>query len=178
VGGFNRGFAGGGSFGHRFGPGIGFGRSAGFSRPFFRGSRSTVVFGIGTGFWGYPGFYDYGFYGGYSYPYPAYSTYAPAYAYPYYQPAPPVVVEQNYAPPPPVVREYAPSGPPESRDPLYLIAFKDHRIQAAIAYWVDGSTLHYVTREHEQREVSLDDIDRAFSEQLNRDRHVEFRLPR
>ena len=93
-------------------------------------------------------------------------------------PAPPVVIEQNYARPPALVREYAPQATPEPREPLYLIAFSDHRIQAAIAYWVDGNTLHYVTREHEQRQVSLDEIDRPFSEQLNRDRRVEFHLPR
>ena len=180
VGGFNRGFAGGGTFAHRISPGFGVQRGVGFSRPFFRGSRFAYGFGLGTGFWGYPGFYDYGFYN-YGYPYNGYpyaTVAAPAYAYPYYEPAPPVVVEQNYGPPPAVVREYSPSVEQEYREPLYLIAFKDHRIQAAIAYWVEGNMLHYVTREHEQRQVSLDDIDRAFSEQLNRDRRVDFRLPR
>ncbi len=47
---------------------------------------------------------------------------------------------------------------------------------AAVAYWVEGGTLNYVTREHEQRQAPLGSIDRAFSEQLNRDRHVDFQL--
>ena len=175
--GFSRGFGGSG-FGRGYG-GSGFGRGYGF-----RGSsRYAFGFGFGLGYpyygygWGYPGYYG-------SYDYYPYSYYPPAgYAYPptYYDSGP-VVVNQNYGapdPPPPVARtrEYAPRQE-ASRDPLYLIAFTDHRITAAIAYWVEGDTLHYVTREHEPKQVRLDDVDRAFSEQLNRDRRVEFRLPR
>ena len=101
--------------------------------------------------------------------------------YPYYDSGP-VVVAQNFGPPasyppPAQVREYS-SSSPQYKEPIYLIAFKDHRIQAAVAYWVEGDTLYYVTREHEQKQISLDGIDRAFSEQINRDRRVEFRLPR
>jgi hypothetical protein len=92
------------------------------------------------------------------------------------------VVTQNYGTPDPPpssaqIRQY-PQNQEPSREPLYLIAFTDHRITAALAYWVEGDTLHYVTREHEQKQVPLDGVDRAFSEQLNRDRRVEFRLPR
>jgi hypothetical protein len=64
------------------------------------------------------------------------------------------------------------------QETIYLIAFTDHRIQAAIAYWVDGGVLHYVTRQHEQRQVLLGNVDRNLTEQLNRDRHIDFRLPR
>jgi hypothetical protein len=64
------------------------------------------------------------------------------------------------------------------KETIYLIAFSDHRILACLSYWVEGDTLHYVTRQHEHREAPLNEIDRAFSEQLNRDRRVEFRLPR
>jgi len=82
------------------------------------------------------------------------------------------------SPPPPVhVREYPPRTE-EYREPIYLIAHRDHRIEAAIAYWVEGDTLHYVTRQREKKQIPLDEIDRAFSEQLNRDRRVDFRLPR
>ena len=128
--------------------------------------------------WGYPGYYGYNDYYPYSYYYPPAYTYG----YPSYYDSGPVVVNQNYGtpdpPPPPArIREYAPSQEP-GREPLYLIAFTDHRITAAVAYWVEGDTLHYVTREHEQKQVPLDGVDRAFSEQLNRDRRVEFRLPR
>jgi hypothetical protein len=61
--------------------------------------------------------------------------------------------------------------------PLYLIAFRDHSIRAAAAYWLDGRTLHYVTTQHEERQAPLDTIDRDFSLQLNRERHVQFSLP-
>src|SRR5471030_3137896 len=64
-----------------------------------------------------------------------------------------------------------------SGSPLYLIAFRDHSIRAATAYWVDGRTLHYVTTQHEERQAALDTIDRDFSLQLNRERHVQFSLP-
>ena len=45
--------------------------------------------------------------------------------------------------------------------PHYLIAFKDHTIYSAVAYWVDGDTLHYFTtgNTHNQASVSLIDRD-------------------
>jgi hypothetical protein len=54
---------------------------------------------------------------------------------------------------------------------------RDHRIVEVVAYWVQGGMLHYVTREHEMREVPLAEVDRRFSEQINRDKRVDFRLP-
>jgi hypothetical protein len=141
-----------------------------------------VIFGFGLGYWGYP-YYGYGYgydpYSYYPYYYPYDNYYPPVASYPSYDSGP-VAMSQTYsAPPAPSaqVREY-PASPTEYREPIYLIAFKDHRIQAAVAYWVDDNTLHYVTREHQERQVPLDSIDRAFSEQINRDRRVEFRLPR
>ena len=60
---------------------------------------------------------------------------------------------------------------------VYLIAFQDGSIQAALAYWVDGNTLHYVSSRREQREASLESVDRALSQRLNRERRVEWHLP-
>jgi hypothetical protein len=113
--------------------------------------------------------------------------------------APPVVINQYFVPetaPRPVVREYATDanggvrvyGPdqsvavesnqrPTSENPSYLIAFKDHTIYAAIAYWVEDSTLHYVTNQNTHNQVSLDLVDRELSGRLNRERNVDFRLP-
>jgi hypothetical protein len=110
---------------------------------------------------------------------------------------PQVVINQNFAPDiaRPVVREYAsdPSGgirvygpespavdtqaPVAEESPTYLIAFKDHTIYAAIAYWVEGETLHYVTNQNTHNQVSLDLVDRELSDRLNRERQVDFRLP-
>ncbi|HLG94892.1 MAG TPA: hypothetical protein VKX49_01140 [Bryobacteraceae bacterium] len=60
---------------------------------------------------------------------------------------------------------------------LYLIAFKDHTIVQALGYWMEGSTLHYVTLDHDVNQVSLDLIDRDLSQRLNSERNIEFRLP-
>jgi hypothetical protein len=61
--------------------------------------------------------------------------------------------------------------------PIHPPAFTGHSIRAAAADWVDGKTLHYVTLEHEQKQAPLDTLDRAFSLQLNRERHVAFSMP-
>jgi len=116
--------------------------------------------------------------------------------YPTPQIAPQVVINQNFAPDVvrPIVREYvsdsdggirvyepapAPSAAPTptEENPTYLIAFKDHTIYAAVAYWVEGETLHYVTKQNTHNQVSLDLIDRELSLRLNRERSVDFRLP-
>jgi hypothetical protein len=110
---------------------------------------------------------------------------------------PQVVINQNFAPDVarPVVREYVPDanggirvyGPQSAaaaaettvgeESPTFLIAFKDHTIYAAIAYWVEGDTLHYVTNQSTHNQVSLDLVDRELSDRLNRERQVDFRLP-
>jgi len=110
---------------------------------------------------------------------------------------PQVVINQNFAPDVarPIVREYGPDGnggirvygpqsqaaapdtPVAEESPTFLIAFKDHTIYAAIAYWVEGDTLHYVTNQGTHNQVSLDLVDRDLSDRLNRERQVDFRLP-
>jgi hypothetical protein len=53
----------------------------------------------------------------------------------------------------------------------------DHSIQAAISFRVEGDQIVWTTREHVEKRAPLASVDRRFSEQINRDRHVEFRLP-
>ena len=104
----------------------------------------------------------------------------------------PVVVSYRNDPAPPPVRIYEPparswsdvrddaESAPQQKDgrPIYLIAFKNQdNIRAAEAYWVTGATLHFVTLQHEQRQAPLDSVDRALTYRLNRERHVDFRLP-
>jgi hypothetical protein len=60
---------------------------------------------------------------------------------------------------------------------IYLLAFKDHSIVQALGYWMEGSTLHYVSAEHSLNQASLDLIDRDLSQRLNSERGVEFKLP-
>ena len=183
------GFHGGGGFGHGGGgapsrPGGGWGYSG------FRG-------GSGYRSYGYPGYYG-GYYGGfYGYSYwPGYydDSYSPYGYYPYsYDPSPNVTViypaPAQSAPSGvyaeranPVVRNYDEYGQeikPSSGGvaPIYLLAFTDHVIRAAAAYWVDGKTLHYLTLEYEQKQAPLDTVDRDLSLQLNRERRVPFSLP-
>jgi len=60
---------------------------------------------------------------------------------------------------------------------MFLIAMKDHTIYPAIAYWVDGETLNYITVQGAKNSVSLDLVDRDFSKQINKERNIEFGLP-
>jgi len=65
--------------------------------------------------------------------------------------------------------------PPEPQQ--YLIAFKDHTIYAAVAFWVDGDTLHYFTSGNTHNQVSLSLVDKPLTQRLNRESGVDMRLP-
>ena len=188
----------GGNNGFRGGTGTGFrGNVGGYYGNRYYGNRYYGGYGFG---YGYPyayGVYPYS-YGGYPYydPY-YYDAYYDPYAYSpsyydgsyynngYYAPSanyvaapqqPPVVI--NQAVPAPRAVQAAPSNEPyyHAAD-FYLIAFNDHTIRAALNYRIDGDTILWTTREHEDKSAPLSSVDRRFSEQINRDRHVEFRLP-
>ena len=112
------------------------------------------------------------------------------------QQTPQVIINQNFLPEraTPVIHEYtedssgvhvyeAPSrnladNVADEGTDYYLIAFKDHSIYSAFAYWVEGDTLHYVTpqRVHNQASVTL--VDRELTEKLNRERNLQVKLPR
>jgi endonuclease YncB( thermonuclease family) len=57
-----------------------------------------------------------------------------------------------------------------------FIAFKGH-ICTAIAYWVQGDTLHYITAQGSHNQVSLVLVDRPTSAKLNSGRLVKLVLP-
>jgi len=186
------GFRGGGSF-NGFRGNVG-GFRGGFNRGFgFRGFSNFgyYPYGLYGGLWYDPFWYD--FWNSDYYP----SSY-PSYSYPYEYPyggygngGPSVMVISNapYAYPAPPAPEIisappataaAPAAPPQAskyEEPLYLIASHDGTIRAVLAYWIDGTTVHYVTMEHEQKQTPLSSIDRNLSERLNRERNVTFRLP-
>jgi hypothetical protein len=106
---------------------------------------------------------------------------------------PPVVIINQYFKPDsanPVVREYSnlpPPPPPQGNNEqaantgdqqvMFLIAMKDHTIYPAIAYWVEGDTLNYITVQGAKNSVSMGLVDRDFSTQINKERKVEFGLP-
>ena len=105
-----------------------------------------------------------------SYPYYDYGYSAPYYDNSYAPAPPPTIVYQAPAPPAPE--------PPKPTGPVsYLIAFKDHNIKLALAYWTDKNELRYVTMDHEIKTAPLSSIDRDLSLQLNRERRVSFALP-
>lgn len=111
--------------------------------------------------------------------------------------APVVIINQNFRPDTanPVLKDYSnttlpppgaspqgmmrepPEMQPDDQPTIYLIAMKDHTIFPAVAYWVDGDTLNYITTEGSPNRASLALVDRDFSKQLNDERHVEFKLP-
>jgi hypothetical protein len=174
-------FRGGGGIGRSWGFRGGYGGYGGYYGGYGSYYSPYVYSGFGLGY-GYSPWYD-------DYGYSSYSDYR----YPVYQPSPNVNVV--YAPPAPatvyverpnpITREYdqygqqtnRPTSPTDSGSPIYLIAFRDHTIRAAAAYWAEGGTLHYVTPEHEQKQAALSTVDRDLSGQLNRERRVAFSLP-
>jgi hypothetical protein len=122
----------------------------------------------------------------------------------YGQGMPSVVINQNFVPQQsnPQVREYtgdqsqqdqsglklyqAPPSHPyadaqragnSDQPTIYLIAFRDHTIVQALGYWMQGSTLHYVSAEQTLNQVSIDLVDRDLSQRLNDERGLDFRLP-
>jgi hypothetical protein len=114
----------------------------------------------------------------------------------YPQQAPVVIINQSFKPDVinPVLRDYSNTPLPQAvpqpgpqddaafqlnndEPTIYLIAMNDRTIFATIAYWVDGETLNYVTREGSLNRASLALVDRDFSKELNDERHVEFKLP-
>jgi hypothetical protein len=59
----------------------------------------------------------------------------------------------------------------------YLIAYKDHTIYSAVAYWVEGDTLHYFTTGATHNQVSLSLVDRELTQRLNEEAGNNLQLP-
>ncbi|HEY2843037.1 MAG TPA: hypothetical protein VGJ09_05275 [Bryobacteraceae bacterium] len=147
----------------------------------------------------FPVFYGGGFYDYEAPPAPnsqdAYQVQVPGYNNGYDQMSqPPVVIINQYFRPDtanPVLRDYsntplpAPAPQPNNdqsantggQQVMFLIALKDHTIFPAVAYWVEGDTLNYITVQGAKNSVSIDLVDRDFSKQINQERKVEFGLP-
>jgi len=112
------------------------------------------------------------------------------------QQTPQVIINQNFIPEhaTPVMHDYsedssggiriyeAPGREPadtsaDENTSYYLIAFKDHSIYSAFAYWVEGDTLHYVTPQRVHNQASLSLVDRELTEKLNRNHSMQVKLP-
>jgi hypothetical protein len=189
---------GGGHGGGGFSHGGGFYRGGG-------GYSSVGVYGspigYGYGYSGYLGSYGYGYdSSGYGYA-PGYAD-----AYGQQAPQQPNVTVVYPPPPTSVIIQFPPPdggpqamgmqpGPPPAYGapfprrpaaddatsandaPHYLIAFKDRTIYSAIAYWVDGDTLHYFTTGNTHNQVSLALVDRDLTARLNQESGVDLKLP-
>ena len=113
------------------------------------------------------------------------------------QQMPQVIINQNFIPEhaTPVIHDYtedssggihiyeAPGREPadtsaDENTSFYLIAFKDHSIYSAFAYWVEGDTLHYVTPQRVHNQASLSLVDRELTERLNRNHSMPVKLPK
>lgn len=162
--------------------------------PFSSGFRRGGTRGSGAFIYSYPypvnvgGGYDSSG-AGYVDPNAAMPMQQPAAAAPAQGPVTPIIINIGVPTPP-----AGPPAPPEAYQPPvqqqpqedtssaepahYLIAFKDHTIYSAVAYWVDGSTLHYFTAGNVHNQVSLSLVDRELTERLNKEIGMPVNLPK
>jgi len=146
-----------------------------------------------------PDYYDYLDYQnqyGPQYGYPP-DPYAPAPAAPASGgPQQPVIINQYFSSPPPQSPgqqpgAYQPGPAPDPNnaaaqapgDPIgpaqnyYLIAYKNHEVYSALAYWMEDKTLHYVTTQNTHNQAALDLIDIPLTKKLNQKNDVPFSIP-
>jgi len=159
----------------------------GFGWPYYGGGyyAGYPYYGYSDPYYGAD--YSYADPGSYPASYPAYAS-QPSTVNVVYPPAqPPVYVDHAN----PVIHEYDQYGQqvsgPDSytaggasnsgSSPIYLIATKDHTIQAVLSYSTNGSVLQYTTLDHQQRTVPISQVDRDLTLRLNRERHVSFQMP-
>ena len=162
-----------------------------------QGRRRGLGYGAGYGAYSYAyPVYVGGDGSGYGYGYPPdqAAQQQPNVTVVYPPPTPPVVINQNFGPAPPDqgqppetvscsnMRVYqAPSGggaeTTATETSYYLIAFKDHTIYSAVAYYIEGDTLHYFTSGNVHNQASMALVDGPLTEQLNRERNVSVQLP-
>lgn len=171
---------GGGTVGGVHGGGVSPVHNAGYGhrpiRAFGYGRYGAYGYGYGGLYWGdlfggdYEPFYDYG-----NSPVPGGSNVTVIYP----PQAPSITVAETAHP---VIHEYTQpedygTGAERAKGPiLYLIAFRDSTIRAAMTYWVENGTLHYMDTEHKEKQAPLSSVDRELSAQLNRERHVPFNI--
>jgi hypothetical protein len=130
----------------------------------------SLYFGVGGGNY-YPSYY--GYYDPYYY---GYDPYVYGGDLTYSAPPPQAQPQQPQAQPEQPQAQAQPSAvDPEGK--YYLIAFSDHSIQAATAYKVDGDQFHWIGLDGKEKQVPLSSVDIPFSQQMNRDRHVDLQIP-
>jgi hypothetical protein len=100
-------------------------------------------------------------------------------------PQQPVIINQYFGAPGPqqvntpeasATATQAPGDPIGSPQNYYLIAYKNHSVYTALAYWVEDKTLHYVTTQNTHNQASLDLIDLTLTKSLNERNDVPFTI--
>lgn len=98
----------------------------------------------------------------------------------------PVIINQYFGVQPPAPANAAPQTTSNTQAPgapladpqnYYLIAYKNHAVYSALAYWVEDKTLHYVTTQNTHNQASLDLIDLNLTRTLNQSNDVPFSIP-
>lgn len=144
---------------------------------------------------------------GFGAPVYGYPVYVPASGYGYYDnsyaaPAS-APAQEGYYPPQNMTMMYAPPSYPETAEsktitnpfvdqdgdapaPMqsddaiskhYLLAFKDHTVYAAVAYFLQGDTIHYFTAGNIHNQASISLIDRDLTARLNKESGQQVDLP-
>jgi hypothetical protein len=179
-----------GAMNHPLGGFTGSGPRSGAGRGFARGGVGRGLYPYGYSYY-IPGYFD-DLDSGYSDPYYGYNAVPPA--VPAYAPVPvpaaapqqPVIINQYFGAqgpqaqaggPAPASEPQAAGGPLGTPQNYYLIAYKNHAIYSALAYWVEDKTLHYVTTQNTHNQASLDLIDLTLTKNLNRSNDVPFSIP-
>jgi hypothetical protein len=187
-----------------FAPGVGNGFNGnGFNNGFNNGINNGFKNGFNNGFNGRNRFDGKGNNNNgniiaYPVPYPVYGGGGYGYDQPPMQQAPaqtPPNVIVVYPPAPAYSGYGAPGGPPPQSSMIevppvqeepaassstathYLIALKDHSIYSAVAYFVEGDTLHYFTTGNQRSQVKINLVDRDLTRRLNEDSGLEVKLP-
>jgi hypothetical protein len=94
--------------------------------------------------------------------------------------SPPRPQSVSAAEPPPhsLILNFEDSDAPVATEPThYYIALKDHHVYLAVAYLVQGDTLHYFLSGNTHNQVSLALVDYDLTQRLNRESGVDVRLP-
>ena len=89
---------------------------------------------------------------------------------------------QSYIPPPPPPAQpelHNYSWPAVGSDPdaLFSIISKDRIVRPAVAVWVQGDTVHYITPEDHDGRLALDSVDREATRSANAAKHLVLALP-
>lgn len=130
--------------------------------------------------------------GGYVAPYPSYGS---GYVDPGYYPAPAAPQPQQQmeyapdngpgggqpAPPEDSIQTYNAAAPTPQEEAMqsghyYLIAYKDHSVYTALAYWMENGVLNYVTPQSVHNQVTIDRLDLDLTKQLNSRRGYPFNI--